>query len=54
MDISAYGFSSISDFSDFRFEGGDTIVDLDADNSVTISNVDLTSAINAEDSFLFG
>jgi Ca2+-binding RTX toxin-like protein/subtilisin-like proprotein convertase family protein len=54
MDISAYGFSSIADFSDFRFEDGDTVVDLDADNSITISNVDLTSAINAEDSFLFG
>lgn len=54
IDISAYGFSSTSDFVDFRFQGGDTIVQLDANNSITISNVNLTSGSGAEDSFLFG
>lgn len=54
IDVSAYGFSSISDFSAFRFEGGDTIVQLDANNSVTVNNINLTSGINADDSFLFG
>lgn len=54
IDISAYGFSSTSDFDSFRYQGGDTIVQLDEDNSITVSNINLTSGINADDSFLFG
>ncbi|MCR9238946.1 MAG: hypothetical protein NXI17_19945, partial [Alphaproteobacteria bacterium] len=53
VDVSDYGFSSTADFSDFRFEDGDTIVQLDADNSITISNINLTSSLSPDDSFQF-
>ena len=53
VDVSDYGFSSTADFSDFRFEDGDTIVQLDADNSITISNINLTSGLSPDDSFQF-
>lgn len=54
IDVTAYGFSALTDFDDFRFDGSDTIVQLDVNNSITVSGADLTSALNPEDSFLFG
>ena len=54
IDVAAYGFATLADFEDFRFDGSDTIVQLDSNNSIIVSSVDLISALNPEDSFLFG
>jgi Ca2+-binding RTX toxin-like protein len=53
IDITAYGFTSNTDFASFSFDGTNTIVDFDGTNVVTFNNVDLTALPNPDDAFIF-
>jgi Ca2+-binding RTX toxin-like protein len=43
IDASAYGVISLADLSEFTFDGDDTIIGFDANNSVRVIGVDLTA-----------
>ncbi len=52
IDLNAYGFTGTGGFSGFTFDGTNTTIDLDGTSTITVLNVDLTTA-NPANVFLF-